>query len=251
MTKEKMKTVLADARRALGASSRPVRASLLGLLLVAPLGLGVGLPGAEVKADEYVTAPASRGTIEVLVDAKGIVQPRDTVRVTAPAPGTVTWTGPAVGSYVKRGQPLARIAPAPVEVAPPPSVDPESEPAPAAHDTSAQKADLEAAKARLEAAKAERDSAVKLAEKLESISDLVPRLQIEDARRKADVAVAAYDAAAARVRTAEASIAGAKTPPAKADRSVAPSAAPRPSALVLPEMTVSSPIDGVIVTKQV
>jgi multidrug efflux pump subunit AcrA (membrane-fusion protein) len=245
MTKEKVSKVLAEARRALGTSSRPVRASVLGILLLVPAGLGVVLPGAEVKADEYVTAPAARGSIELLVEAKGIVQPRDTVRVTAPVPGTVTWTGPAVGSRVKRGQPLARIAPAPVETAPTVS---EPEAVPVARDTNAEQAGLEAARARLEVAKRERDEAVKQAEKLEAIPDLVPRLQIEAARGKADVAEAAYEAAAARVRSAEAALSGAKAP--AASKSERPAAAPA-SAIALPEMTVSSPIDGIVVTKQV
>src|SRR4051794_6925584 len=86
---------------------KPAAAVLLATLAT---GIGAELSSGTAEATQYATVPAERGTIDVRVEAKGVVQPRDTVRVIAPDAGTVTWTGAEPGTRVRRGQPLARVA---------------------------------------------------------------------------------------------------------------------------------------------
>jgi HlyD family secretion protein len=212
----------------------------LGLALagVAPLA------GPAVQAKEYVTAPVEHATIVKEVRATGGVRPSSTVRVTASAEGTIAWLGAAPGTRVRRGEVVARIAPAEVVETPAPggTARPDAAPAP----TTAAPADQSAAarKAADEARK-RRDAAQAEATKMESLREVVPRLQIEAAQAEAKAAAAAYELAAARLAHAE-KASGAAT------RRADPVAAPRAAAAPAPGLVaVTANVDGVVVSRNV
>jgi multidrug efflux pump subunit AcrA (membrane-fusion protein) len=249
--RSKISGFVSDASGRLAGAPAPGKAGAAALILLLAAGVAIPLTGGTAEAKQYSTAPVVRGAVEVRVDAKGVVQPEHTVRVIAPGAGTVTSVAVAPGARVKRGQVLARIAAAPVVVRDDrPASDAGSAgpaKAPAGSDNAA-KADLESAKAQLEAARARRDAAKKEADKLAAIPDLVPRLQIEAAKRDADAAQAAFEVASARVRATEAAPSAAKAPRPAATPGPARPTAPR----VAPaggELVVSAPIDGVVISR--
>ncbi len=238
-----------------GLTLSPARIAAAGLAIAAIVASIVPISDQPVQAKQVVTAPVERRALDVRVEAKGVVEPVDAVRVSASTAGTVTWAGANVGSVVKRGQVLARITPAPISeivTASPRSGQPSvSAPLPAA-TTAAETASRDAAKASVDLARAAYEKAEQQAKKLEAIPDVVPRLQIEDARRKADAAKRAYEAALAQLAVAEkagAIVSEAKSQQAAASarRSAAP-IAPRADQ-PLAEIVVKAPIDGVVLAR--
>lgn len=219
-----------------GISSRRLAGFTLGLVLA---GAGAVIPFASrtAQAREYDVAQVTRGAIELRVDAKGVVQPKNTVRVVAPGSGTVSSMSAGAGTRVARGQVLARITPDAVPVTPRAKAAEAPRP-----DDRAAAAELEAARAALEPARSRRDAARREADKLAAIPDDVPRLQIEAARRAANAADAAFEAASARVREAEAALRAARAPRPKP-------AAPRSETRPRADLVVTAPIDGVVVSR--
>lgn len=238
-----------------GMAQSPARIAAAGLAIAAIVASIVPISERPAQAKQVVTAPVERRALDVRVEAKGVVEPVDAVRVSAPAAGTVTWSGADVGSVVKRGQVLARITPAPLSeiVSSSPRSGQPSVAVPLPAGTSAaEAASRDAAKASVDLARAAYEKAEQQAQKLEAIPDVVPRLQIEDARRKADAAKRAYEAAVAQLAVTEkagAIVSEAKSQQAAASsrRAVAPSA-PRADQ-PLTEMVVKAPIDGVVLAR--
>ena len=212
----------------------------LGLALagVAPLA------GPAVQAKEYVTAPVEHATIVKEVRATGGVRPSSTVRVTANADGTIAWLGAAPGTRVRRGEVVARIAPAEVE-APPPggAARPDAAPAPT---TAAAGDQIAAARKAADEARKRRDAAQAEATKMESLREVVPRLQIEAAQAEAKAAAAAFELAAARLAHAEKATPGAA--PRRADPVAAPRAAAAPASGAV---AVTANVDGIVVSRNV
>ena len=72
--------------------------------------------GSGATAKEYSTGRVERGTVAVTVTATGTVQPVSTVQVGSQASGTISWIGADFNTPVKRGQVIARLDPATVEI---------------------------------------------------------------------------------------------------------------------------------------
>jgi HlyD family secretion protein len=67
--------------------------------------------GKKADASDYLTAKAERGSVEVTVSATGTVQAVTTVLVGSQASGTVSWLGADFNSTVKKGQVIAQLDP--------------------------------------------------------------------------------------------------------------------------------------------
>lgn len=164
----------------------------------------------------YVTAPAERGTLRVEVSATGTVEPRNVVQVGAEINGRVESVAADFNDRVRRGQVLARL------------------------DTDQLAARLSQARAHLAAARA----AVAQARATEAEATLArnrARDLLRDgsaSRQQLDTATAAATRAAAAVRTANANVVVARAEVDAAGES-------------LSKATIRSPIDGVVLSRQV
>jgi HlyD family secretion protein len=86
---------------------------LIGLLIVAAVGAGVGAyyikrGGPEIQ---IVTSPITRGDIVDTVGATGTLQAVTTVQVGSQVSGNISWLGADFNSIVKKGQVMARLDP--------------------------------------------------------------------------------------------------------------------------------------------
>src|SRR4029078_1626781 len=90
-----------------------MKRAVIGLLIVAAVGAGVGAyyikrGGAEIQ---IVTAPIGRGDIVDTVGATGTLQAVTTVQVGSQVSGNISWLGADFNSIVKKGQVSARLDP--------------------------------------------------------------------------------------------------------------------------------------------
>src|SRR5689334_13792030 len=90
-----------------------MKRALIGLLIVAAVGAGVGAyyikrGGPEIQ---IVTSPIGRGDIVDTVGATGTLQAVTTVQVGSQVSGNISWLGADFNSIVKKGQTIARLDP--------------------------------------------------------------------------------------------------------------------------------------------
>src|SRR5438067_11770627 len=90
-----------------------MKRALIGLLIVAAVGAGVGAyyikrGGPELQV---VTSPITRGDIIDTVGATGTLQAVTTVQVGSQVSGNISWLGADFNSIVKKGQVIARLDP--------------------------------------------------------------------------------------------------------------------------------------------
>jgi HlyD family secretion protein len=90
-----------------------MKRALIGLLIVAAVGAGVGAyyikrGGPEIQ---IVTSPIGRGDIVDSVGATGTLQAVTTVQVGSQVSGNISWLGADFNSIVKKGQTIARLDP--------------------------------------------------------------------------------------------------------------------------------------------
>ena len=90
-----------------------MKRALIGLLIVAAVGAGVGAyyikrGGPEIQ---IVTAPITRGDIVDTVGATGTLQAVTTVQVGSQVSGNISWLGADFNSIVKKNQVMARLDP--------------------------------------------------------------------------------------------------------------------------------------------
>jgi HlyD family secretion protein len=90
-----------------------MKRALIGLLIVAAVGAGVGAyyvrrGGSEIQ---ITTAPITRGDIVDTVGATGTLQAVTTVMVGSQVSGNISWLGADFNSIVKKGQVIARLDP--------------------------------------------------------------------------------------------------------------------------------------------
>ena len=90
-----------------------MKRGLIGLLIVAAVGAGVGAyvvrrGGAEIQV---MTAPATRGDVIDAVGATGTLQAVTTVLVGSQVSGNISYLGADFNSIVKKGQVIARVEP--------------------------------------------------------------------------------------------------------------------------------------------
>jgi HlyD family secretion protein len=181
-----------DVRAILGldkpASSRILRWRNL-LWVLAALALAAGgyqawSPGAGKSDIKYVTEPATRGALTVIVTATGSAQPITQVNISSELSGTVRKVNVDYNSPVKVGQALAEL------------------------DTDKLEATIESSRAKLDAAKARvEDTAATIEERrsdYERKKTLIARQIISD--KDLDLAKAAHDRAVAAHRSALAEV---------------------------------------------
>lgn len=234
------------------------RRGLLALLLVLIIG---GVVGAffwnnKTNANDYLTAKVERGNVEVNVSATGTVQAVTTVQVGSQVSGTVQWLGADFNTQVKRGQVIARLDPAifqaQVDNAKASVSNAQAAVEAAQTDIINQQANLSAAKANQEVARVQRDDAKALVKRYQEISTVIASRDIEAAQATANVNDAKYQQAGAQVAQVQAAISSAKAKLEQAKAQLAQSRAQlEQSAANLEHSIISSPIDGVVISRTV
>src|ERR1044071_9392213 len=212
--------------------------------------------GNKSSANDYITAKIERGNVEVNVSATGTVQAVTTVLVGSQVSGTVQWLGADFNSEVKRGQIIARLDPAlfqsQVENARANVVNAEAAVQGAEVEITNQKANLNAAKANQEVTRVQRDDAIALVKRNQSISSVLSARDIEASQAAANAAAARYEQAGAQVGQAQAANASAQAKLQQSKASVSQARAQLQQAQVnLDHSIISSPIDGVVVSRTV
>jgi HlyD family secretion protein len=227
------------------------------IVLVAAAGLAAAVFwGRSADASDYITARVERGNVEVNVSATGTVQAVTTVQVGSQVSGTVSWLGADFNSQVKRGQIVARLDPAVFQAQVDNSranvVNAEAAVAAAETEINNQKANLQASKANQDVTRVQRDDAIALVKRYEELASVISGRDIEAAKAQAGAAAARYEQAVAQVGQTQAANASAKAKLDQAKASVTQARAQlQQSQLNLDHSIISSPIDGVVVSRNV
>jgi HlyD family secretion protein len=226
------------------------------VLLVAGVGLAVFLWGGKASASDYITARVETGTVEVNVSATGTVQAVTTVQVGSQVSGTVQWLGADFNSQVKKGQIVARLDPAifqaQVENARANVANAQAAVQGAETEINNQKANLLAAKANLEVTRVQREDALALVKRYEELKNVLSGRDLEAAQAQANAAAARYEQAAAQVGQVQSANASAKAKLDQTKASVSQAKAQlQQSQVNLDHSIISSPIDGVVVSRNV
>ena len=226
------------------------------LLLAVVVVVAAFLWGDKASASDYITGKAEKGNVEVNVSATGTVQAVTTVQVGSQVSGTVEWLGADFNSQVTRGQVIARLDPAifQAQVANSRANVANAEAAVAAAETeiNSQKANLTAAKSNQEVTRVQRDDAAALVKRYEELKNVLSGRDLEAAQAQANAAAARYEQAAAQVGQVQAANASAKARVEQAKASVAQARAQlQTSEANLAHSIISSPIDGVVVSRNV
>jgi HlyD family secretion protein len=212
--------------------------------------------GDKASASDYITGKVEKGNVEVNVSATGTVQAVTTVQVGSQVSGTLEWLGADFNSQVTRGQVIARLDPAifqaQVANARANVVNAEAAVAAAETEINSQKANLNAAKSNLEVTRVQRDDAAALVKRYQDLQNVLSGRDLEAAQAQANAAAARYEQAAAQVGQVQAANASAKARVDQAKASVAQAKAQlQQSTLNLEHSIIASPIDGVVVSRNV
>ena len=212
--------------------------------------------GDKASASDYITGKAEKGNVEVNVSATGTVQAVTTVQVGSQVSGTVEWLGADFNSQVTRGQVVARLDPAifQAQLANARANLANAEAAVAAAETeiNSQKANLAAAKSNLEVTRVQRDDAAALVKRYQELQSVLSGRDLEAAQAQANAAAARYEQAAAQVGQVQAANASARARVDQAKASVAQANAQlQQSQVNLDHSIIASPIDGVVVSRNV
>lgn len=245
----------------------------LGSLVVVGGAVGYYFWGRKATAEEYLTAKIERGNIRQSVSATGTLQAVTTVQVGSQVSGIISALYVDFNSTVKKGQVVAQLDPAifqaqvaqqraNVEQARASLADAEARVIAAESTITNQRAGVSSATANLEALKAQRDDAKNNLQRMESLaaSGLINQREQESARASFQAAEARYNQAAAQLQQARASeqqaaragLAQAQAAVKQAKAQVQQTEAALKLAEVnLSHTTISSPIDGVVVSRNV
>ncbi|WP_404947019.1 efflux RND transporter periplasmic adaptor subunit [Rhizobium terrae] len=172
--------------------------------------------GSDGPRFDYTTRPAKRGDLSVVVTATGSVQPTDQVDISSELSGTVRKVNVTYNSAVKQGDVLAEL------------------------DTNKQEADVQSARAQLASARANvlkaEAEAASAKNSLDRLTGLVSNRI--SSQQELDAAKFAYDSALATKSVNEASVLSAQ-------------ANLRLAEVNLSKLKVVSPIDGIVLTRDV
>lgn len=226
-----------------------------------------------VTAEEFTTARIERGTIRNIVNATGTLQAVTTVQVGSQVSGTISALYADFNSVVRKGQVIAQLDPsllqaqvasarANLEQARASLADAQARVQVAESAVKTQRAGVSGATANLTALKAQRDDAQALLQRQESLaaSGLVTQRDLESARTNFMAADARYNQAAAQLdqaRVGEESAASAGLAQARAQVQQAKAQVQQAQAALqlaevnLKHTTISSPIDGIVVSRDV
>jgi HlyD family secretion protein len=237
--------------------SKKARTPLILIAILAVAGVGAFfLWGNQARASDYITGKIERSTVEVTVAATGTVQAVTTVQVGSQVSGTVAWLGADFNSQVKRGQLIAKLDPAvfqaQVDNARANVLNAEAAVQASASEINNQKANLKAAMANLEVSRVQREDAIALVKRYQELKNVLSGRDIEAAQAQANAAAGRYEQAAAQVTQIQAGneFAKAKLEQSKAALTQA-KAQLQQSTLNLDHAIIASPIDGVVVSRNV
>nr|CAD6414825.1 efflux RND transporter periplasmic adaptor subunit [Rhizobium sp. Q54] len=206
--------ILADQRRKPGARKIGWGMALL-VLIAGGIGGYLYFQG-EAPSFTYTTQPVTRGDLEVIVTATGSVQPTDQVDISSELSGTIRAVNVTYNSPVKAGDILAEL------------------------DTSKLQADVENARAQLASARANLLKAETEVASTRTSFDRLTGLAQRNVTSQQDLDIARYahEAAVAAKAVSEASVQSAE-------------ASLRLAEVNLAKAEIISPIDGVILTRDV
>jgi HlyD family secretion protein len=212
--------------------------------------------GRKASASDYITAGVERGSVEVTVSATGTLQAVTTVAVGSQASGSVAWLGADFNSEVKRGQVIARLDSttfdAQIENARASVANAEAAVVAATSEIANQNANVQAAKANQEVTSVQSDDARSLAVRYQDLKSVIPGRDIESAQAQASAAQARVAQAAAQVAQAEAARQSSHARLAQARAQLAQARAQFEQAQAnLSHTVITSPIDGVVVSRDV
>lgn len=254
-------------------NKRWVPITVLSLVAVIATTIGFKLWGSSAQAGEYLTARVERGDLRNTVSATGTLQAVRTVQVGSQVSGIIAALHADFNSTVRKGEVVAQLDPsilqaqvasqrANVEQARAGLADAQAKVQAAQAAVQTQKAGVSGASANLAALKAQRDDAQSLLQRQEALasSGLLPQRDLEAARTAYQTAEARYDQASAQLdqaRVSEQSSVGAGLAQARAQVQQAQAqvqqaeAALRLAEVNLGNTTIRSPIDGVVVSRDV
>ncbi|HKC87937.1 MAG TPA: efflux RND transporter periplasmic adaptor subunit [Blastocatellia bacterium] len=244
----------------------------IGVALVGGTG-GYFLWGRRASSEEYITAKVERGAIRNTVSATGTLQAVTTVQVGSQVSGTIQELYADFNTVVKKGQVVAQLDPrvyeaqvasqrANLEQARANLADAEAKVLAADAAVETQRAGVSGANANLAALKAQRDDAQSLLRRQEGLAKagVIPERDLEATRTSYNAAEARYNQAAAQLdqaRVSERTSATSGLAQAKAQAKQARAQIQQiESSLKMAEVnlsytTISSPIDGVVVSRNV
>ncbi|MDX2030241.1 MAG: efflux RND transporter periplasmic adaptor subunit [Blastocatellia bacterium] len=236
-------------------------------------GAGYYFWGSGAKAEEYVTAKIERGNVRNTVNATGTLQAVTTVQVGSQVSGIISALYVDFNSVVKKGQLVAQLDPsifqaqvaqqrANVEAARANLADAQARLIAAEVAIENQRAGVSSALANLEALKAMRDDAKSNVQRQESLasSGLINQRDMDIARTSFQSADARYNQATAQLaqarateqQAARAGLAQAQAAIKQAQAQVQQTSATlRLAEVNLSHTTIHSPIDGVVVSRNV
>jgi HlyD family secretion protein len=159
---------------------------IVSAILLASAVFGAAFWGKKADASDFITAQASRGTVEVTVSATGTVQAVTTVQVGSQTSGTIAWLGADFNSQVRRGQVIARLDPstseAQVQNAQASVMNAEAAVQAAATEVVNQEANVKAAKANQQVVRVQSKDAEALAGRYQELSNVIAGREIESAQ---------------------------------------------------------------------
>ncbi len=253
-------------------SKKQLIVTAAGIIIVGGVG-GYILWGRGATSEEYITAKIERGAIRNTVSATGTLQAVTTVQVGSQVSGTIAALYADFNSIVRKGQVVAQLDPrifeaqlasqrANLEQARANLADTEARVIAAKATIETQRAGVSGANANLAALKAQRDDARSLLQRQEALakSGIVPERDLESARTNFNAAEARYNQAVAQLdqaRVSERTSASAGLAQAEAQVKQARAQLQQTEASLklaevnLSHTTITSPIDGVVVSRNV
>src|SRR5256885_5420992 len=209
-----------------------MKRALIGLLIVAAVGAGVGSYYIKRGGPEpqIVTSPITRGDIVDTVGATGTLQAVTTVQVGSQVSGNISWRGAAFNSIVKKGQVIARVDPSLFQAQLEQS---KANLAQSRANLAKAQSDLERMRVQLTDAQQKYTRAQELAAK-----SLLPQSDLDAAKIAVDSAQASLGAQQATVNQATASVSQAQ-------------ASVNQNQVNLDHTVITAPIDGIVTQRSV
>jgi HlyD family secretion protein len=229
---------------------------LIVAILAGAAGAAIAIWGNRVEASDYATAKVARGNVEVNVSATGTVQAVTTVQVGSQVSGVLAWLGADFKSQVKRGQVIAKLDPAVFEAQLQNQLaglqNAQAGAQAAAAEINNQNENLAAAKANQKAMRVQRDDAANVVNRYLKLNGVLSGRELELARAEANAADARFQQATAQSEQARAAVASSRAKLEGAKAVIAQARAQLKQAEVnLAHATISSPIEGVVISRNV
>ncbi|MGA9773639.1 MAG: efflux RND transporter periplasmic adaptor subunit [Blastocatellia bacterium] len=229
---------------------------LIVIILASTAGGAIAIWGNRTEASDYTTAKVARGNVEVTVSATGTVQAVTTVQVGSQVSGALAWLGADFKSQVKRGQVIARLDPAVFEAQLQNQQaglqNAQAGAQAAIAEINNQTENLAAAKANQKVTRVQRDDAGNVVKRYLTLKNVLSGRELELAQAEANAAEARNQQAAAQLEQAQSAVASSRAKLEGAKAVIAQARAQLKQAQVnLAHATITSPIDGVVISRNV